>query len=158
MSHNQDLRVDHLNHLTAINRDAEGGFRAGAETIQNSELETLFAGFARRHAKFATELREEITRIGGTVTDAGTIGGALHKGWMELKSALSGHSSAAVLGSCESGEESAEIAYNDVCDLIPAGQTHTLLEKQRQQIKEIRTHLARLVGEMRQGVAFQQNE
>ena|ERR1700761_9237588 len=154
----QDKALDSLNHLAAVNTDAEAGFHTAAETIRNSELETLFSGYAGRHGKFASELRDEIARTGGAVSETGTFGGALHKGWLELKSALSGHSAASVLGSCESAEESAEIAYADACDLISTGQTHTLIERQRQQVKEIRTHLARLVGEMRNGAAFQQNE
>ena len=30
--------------------------------------------------------------------------------------------------SCETGEESAEIAYHDASDAIPSGPTHTLIE------------------------------
>jgi uncharacterized protein (TIGR02284 family) len=34
--------IDQLNRLIAVNKDAEGGFLAAAENVQNSELETLF--------------------------------------------------------------------------------------------------------------------
>lgn len=150
--------IDDLNHLIEINKDAEAGFYNAAKNVKNTELETLFAGYAQQHAKFAGELQGEIKRLGSSYAESGTLGGAAHRGWMDLKSALSGHSAAAMLSSCESGEESAEIAYADAADANPTGQTHTLLEKHLQQIKEFRTRLARLIGETKDGVEFQDNK
>jgi len=153
-----DDTIDQLNRLIDINKDAEAGFHSASESIKNSELETLFSGYARQHAKFAAEIQVEVERLGGSFSDSGTVGGALHRGWMDLKSALSGHSAAAILRSCENGEESAEIAYTDVADTHPTGQTLTLISKHRQQIKEFLTRLARLVAETKDGVDFQKNE
>lgn len=155
---NHDHTVDQLNHLVRINQDAEAGLRTAAETIQNSELETLFSGYAKQHAKFAAELQEEIKHLGENVSGSGTLGGAVHRGWMELKSTLSGHSAHSLLTSCERGEESAEIAYTDAVDTITTGQMHTLIEKQRQQIQGFRTRLARLAGETKEGLDFPRNE
>ncbi len=153
-----DNMIDQLNHLVHINEDAEAGFRAAAEDVKNSELETLFSGYAKQHAKFVAELQQEMERLGGNFSGTGTLGGALHRGWMDLKSTLSGHSAAAILTSCENGEESAEIAYSDAAEANPTGQTRTLIERHRQQIKEFRTRLARLVGETKDGMDFQENE
>jgi hypothetical protein len=47
--------IDQLNHLVYINKDAEAGFRAAAGNVKNSEIETLFDGYAKQHAKFITE-------------------------------------------------------------------------------------------------------
>lgn len=150
--------IDHLNHLIEINRDAEAGFRTAAENVRNSELETIFTGYAKQHAKFAAELQQEIERLGGNYTESGTAGGAMHRGWMDLKSALTGHSAAPMLASCESGEQSAEVAYAEAADANPTGQTRTLIEKHHQQIKEFHTRLCRLVSETKDGVDFQTNE
>ena len=48
---------DQLNHLVRINQDAEAGLRTAAETIQNSELETMFSVYAKQHDNFAAELQ-----------------------------------------------------------------------------------------------------
>lgn len=119
MDHNHT--IDQLNRFVRINQDAEAGLHTAAETIQNSELETLFNGYAKQHAKSAGELQAEIGRLGANVSGSGTLGGALHRGWMELKSTLSGHSAHSLLTSCESGEESAEIAYADAVDVTTTG-------------------------------------
>lgn len=153
-----DDTIDQLNHLVAINKDAEAGFRTAAENIKNSELETVFTGYAKQHARFAADLQEEIKRLGGTFSDSGTLGGALHRGWIDLKSTLSGHSTAAILTSCETGEQSADAAYAQAADANPSGQTHTLIDKHWQQIKGFHTRLCRLIGETKDGIDFQQNE
>jgi uncharacterized protein (TIGR02284 family) len=158
MTPEQERTINQLNHLIALNADAAAGFQSAGQNIKNSELETLFTGYARQHSAFQGELRQECIRLGGNFSDDGTLGGAVHRGWMDLKSALTGHSASAILASCVSGEESAERAYADAADANPTGQTHSLLEKHCQQIKGFRTHLVRLVGQTKDGVDFQKNE
>lgn len=150
--------IDQLNHLVHINKDAEAGFHAAAGNVKNSEIETLFEGYAKQHAKFIAELQGEIGRLGGNPSDSGTLGGALHRGWMDLKSTLTGHSAGSMLTACETGEQSAEAAYAEAADANPAGQTHTLVEKHRDQIRSFRSRLSKLVGEMKDGLEFQNNE
>ncbi len=152
-----DDTIDHLNHLASVNRDAEATLRTAAETVKNSELESLFLGYAKHHAKFIADLHGEIERLKGKPSDAGTRG-PIERGWTDLKAALSGHSPAALLSSCESGELSAEVAYTDAAKAHPSGQTHTLIEKHLQQVIGFRTRLARLVGETKEGLKFPKNE
>lgn len=150
--------LEHLNRLVQVNKDAEAGFLNAAGNVQNSELETQFANYAKQHGKFAADLQKEIERLGENPPDSGTVGGAVHRGWMDVKSALTGHSAAAILSSCEDGEQSAQAAYADAMADISRGQTFTLLEKQRQQVTEFRTRLARLVDETKDGLEFQKNK
>ena len=150
--------IDFLDRLIRVNRNAEQNFAAAAERIRNSELETLFGGYAKQHAKFASELQQEIERLGGSYCESGTVGDALHRGWMDVKAAVSGDSAAAMLASCATSEESAEAAYQDASDANPTGKTHALLDKQWQQVKEFRTRLARLAQSSKDGLEFPANE
>lgn len=158
-----DQTIDQLHRLIQINKEAQAALRTAAQAVKNSELESLFNDYAKQHAKFESELAEELHRLGGTVSTSEAETGAPPHGWFaslttDIKSALFGHSPAALLSSCESGEESAEIAYQDAADVNPSGQTHTLVDKQWKQIKGFRTHLARLVSETKDGTEFQTNE
>jgi uncharacterized protein (TIGR02284 family) len=155
---NRDNLIDRLNQLVHINKDAETGLLAAAENVKNSELETLFSGYAKQHAKFVTELEEEIKRLAGDFSDSRTLGGTLHQGWLDLKSTLSGHSAPSLLATCENGEQSAAVAYADAAKAEPSGQAHTVIERHLHQIEAFRTRLARLVGETKDGVEFQDNE
>ena len=150
--------LDHLNHLIEINKDAEAGFLNAAENLKNSELETTVAGYAKQHAKFAAELQREVERLGEKPTDTGTAGGAVHRGWIDLKAALTGHSPKPILSACESGEDSALAAYAAAEADLSTGQTFNLLQKQREQITAFKTRLWRLINEMKDGLEFPKNE
>jgi uncharacterized protein (TIGR02284 family) len=149
--------IDQLNHLTEVNQDADAGFRTAAENVRNSEIQTLFTNYAKNHARFYAELQAEIERLGGSSSHSGTLGGALHRGWLDVKSALSGHSVGSMLTACQTAEQSAESAYLDVIGTNPTGQTHSLLRKHCEEIKGFRTRLARLAGELKDGIEFQEN-
>ena len=150
--------LDHLNHLVEINKDAEDGFLNAAKNVKNSELESQFTDYARQHARFAAELQAEIEHLGARAPDHGTTGGALHRGWMDLKSALTGNSAETILSSCESGEDSALAAYDQAEADIGTGQAFSVLQKQREQITAFKTRLHRLIDQVKNGVEFPKNE
>lgn len=150
--------LDILNRLIQANKDAEGAYLTAAQNIRNSELETVFKDYSRRHGNFGADLLQELDRLGGESKSSGTAGNALRRGWTDLESILSGHSTGTLLSHCVDIEESAEIAYNDASDVLRTGQTHTLIERHLQQIREFRTRLARLLNETQDGVEFQANE
>ena len=150
--------LDHLNHLVTVNKDAEAGFHTAAKNVRNSEIETLFEGYASRHAIFAAEIQSEIERLGEKPSESGTLSGRVNIGWLDLKAVLTGHSVGTMLSACEDGEQTAESAYVDGLEIITSGKAHALLQKQCEEIKGFRTRLARLVGEMKDGLDFQKNE
>ena len=152
--------TDRLNHLVHVNREAEAGLLTAARTIKNSELETLFDGIAKQHAKFLTELESEIGRQGGSTHDSASspVGEAVHRGWTDLKAAVSGNSAGSLLASCDGTEQSVEVAYTDAVDDNPTGRTHTFLSKHLHEIKELRSRLHRLLEQAKDGVEYPINE
>ena len=147
-----------LNDLLEICRDGEEGYRTAAENIRNSELDTVFSAYAKQRATFAQELRDEIERLGGQAKKSGSVGGVLHRGWMDLKSALSGGSAGAMIAACESSEDSADGAYERLASTDISGETRALVERQWGQIKEAHTRIRRLKREIEDGADFQTNE
>jgi uncharacterized protein (TIGR02284 family) len=107
-------------------QDGELGYRTAAADVRNSELETVFTEYAKQRARFAQELQAEVERLGGHPEDSGSIAGSLLRGWMGLKSALSSSSGAAIIATCETGEESAVAAFKWVVNLDISGQTRLL--------------------------------
>lgn len=150
--------IDVLNELIQVSKDAEQGYRTAAENVTNSELETVFRGYAKQRAGFVQELEAEFERLGGRDSDSGTLSGALHRGWMDLKSALSGGDPRGMVAACESGEERAEAAYARAATTGISGKGRSLLEKQWQQVKEAHKRMHRLKDEMEDGTRFPKNE
>ena len=151
--------IEQLKRLVRVNRDAAAGFLTAAKDIHNSELDTLFTGYAKQHEKFRKEIQTEIQHDEpGEGTDRESGGGGLHRRWADLKVALSGHSTHAVLAACEDEMQSVEAAYADAGTLGFTGRVGAMLSKQELQVKETHKHLCRLLGEVKDGVEFRANE
>lgn len=103
--------VSTLNDLIETSRDGEKGFRACAEHAKAADLKAFFLEGAQRCQKAVGELQQFVTQYGGSPDTSGTVAGAVHRGWVSLKSALSSSDDAAVLEECERGEDHAVEVY-----------------------------------------------
>ena len=139
-----ETTLQDLEDLTQICHDGELGYLTAAQHVSNSQLKTIFAGYAKQRTGFVRELQAEVERLGGTPLDSSSLIATLHRGWIDLKSALSGGSGEAIVAACETGEDHAAAAYERVVDLELSGETNALVEKQWGAIKEAHAHMLRL--------------
>jgi uncharacterized protein (TIGR02284 family) len=124
-----------LNDLIETCRDGEEGFRTAGDSIENSDIKTLFHMYAQQRAHFAGELNNEVLRHGGEPAASGHVSASLHRGWMNLKLAVGGKNETAIIDECERGEDSAMDAYqNALKRQIP----RDLLDIVEEQYAEIR--------------------
>jgi len=126
--------------------------------VRNTELETVLTRYAKQRGQFAKALQAEVKRLGGAAEDSGSGGGTLLRGWMDLKSSLTRGSGAAIIATCETGEEVAVAAFDWVVNLDISGQTRSLVEKQGKSIKEAHARLLRLKAEDSDGARFQKSD
>jgi uncharacterized protein (TIGR02284 family) len=62
-----------------------------------------------------------VQTLGDEPTTSGSTAGALHRGWINIKSAVTGKDEKAVLNECERGEDSAKNTYKDALeDALPS--------------------------------------
>ena len=122
--------VTTLNGLIHTCRDGEEGFRMAADAVKDTQLRSLFRDLSAQRAQFATELEAEVVRLGEVPTTQGTVMGALHRGWMNVKNAVVGSDDATIVSECERGEDSAVAAYQDAMDHDLASVTQSLIAKQ----------------------------
>ena len=109
---NDDV-VDTLNKLIETCKDGECGFRTCAEHVKSAELKTVFLERAESCRKGASELQAIVVRCGGKAEDDSSTTGTLHRGWVNLKSMLTGNSDQAALDECERGEDAELARYRD---------------------------------------------
>ena len=107
---NDDV-VDVLNELLETSRNGEYGFRTSAEHADSADVKALLSRRATDCASAAAELEQTIRQYGGDPADGGTMAGAMHRGWVAVKTALSTMDDKAVLQECERGEDSAVASY-----------------------------------------------
>ncbi|MGI4814953.1 MAG: PA2169 family four-helix-bundle protein [Janthinobacterium lividum] len=122
--------VSTLNDLIEVSRDGEQGFRKAAEDTKNAELKALFSSRAAACAAAVTELQGQVTRLGGSPAEKGTVAGALHRGWVDLKTAVSSRDDHAVLSECERGEDVAKKHYREALDKDLPADVRALVERQ----------------------------
>lgn len=104
--HNDDV-IATLNHLIETCYDGEYGFMACIERTNAQNLKSVFEERMRDCASSAAELASEVVRLGGKPEDSGTVGGAVHRGWVAVRDMLTSDSDSdlAVLEECERGED-----------------------------------------------------
>ncbi|RZT38658.1 PA2169 family four-helix-bundle protein [Cupriavidus agavae] len=108
-----DNNVSVLNDLIEVSRDGEEGFRKAAEDAKNPELKTLFSSRATECGAAVRELQSQVTALGAKPEDHGSMAGAIHRGWVSLRSAVSDRSDLAILEETEKGEDVAKKKYAD---------------------------------------------
>jgi uncharacterized protein (TIGR02284 family) len=107
-----------LKNLIQILHDGRDGYRQAAEKVQESQLRELFEMLATQRAQFSRELEPYLAATGedNVHEQGGTVSGAVHRGWVDLKTALTGKDAHSILDEVERGEDSAKKAYSDALD------------------------------------------
>ena len=113
MAIDNDYVIYTLNNLIETCKDGQEGFQTAADGLKNSELKMLFHTYARQRAQFAAELQAEVHRLGGDPERTGSVAASLHRGWINIKTAVTGKDEASVLTECERGEDSAVTNYRE---------------------------------------------
>ncbi len=131
-----DNVISTLNGLIETCRDGQNGFRTAAEGVTRSELKTLFHGYAQQRAQFVGELQTEVRRLGGDPENMGSVAATLHRGWIDIKSAVTGKDDSAIIAECERGEDSAVSTYRDALDEDLPANIRSTVERQFAAVKQ----------------------
>jgi uncharacterized protein (TIGR02284 family) len=128
-----------LNELIETSRDGEKGFRTAAEDTKNAELKDIFLKRAADCAKGASQLQQLVAKRGEKPEEGGSVAGAMHRGWVNLKATLTGRDDVAILEECERGEDVAKAKYRKALedDDLPADARQVV---QRQYEGVLRNH------------------
>ena len=135
MATNDDV-ISTLNNLIETCKDGQTGFQTAAEGVMNSELKTLFYNYSQQRAQFAGELQNEVLRLGGDPEKTGSVAASLHRGWINIKSAVTGKDDAAVIAECERGEDSAVSNYKDALENKVPADVRSVIERQYAKVQE----------------------
>ncbi|MGI8566422.1 MAG: ferritin-like domain-containing protein [Pyrinomonadaceae bacterium] len=135
MATNDDA-ISTLNNLIETCKDGQNGFQTAADGVKNTELKTLFNTYAQQRAKFAGDLQSEVRRLGGDPEKSGSVAATLHRGWINIKSTVTGEDESAVLAECERGEDSAVSNYQDALAANLPANVQDVVQRQFTQIKD----------------------
>jgi len=140
--------ISRLNGLIETCRNGELGYAEAARLVEDTRLQTILQGYSKERAGFVKALQAEVRKLGGTPAESGTIGAALHRGWLEFKAVATLGAGGAILAACETGEDSAWTHYKEATDSEISGESRALVDKQWEKVKEAIAHLQHLQGEL----------
>ncbi|RXJ44398.1 ferritin-like domain-containing protein [Gelidibacter gilvus] len=145
MSNYTDKLGNRLNDLLEKNYDAEKGFKMAAENAKHGGLKTYFSGKAQERYNFGHELKTELKNFGQEPDKGGSVTGAAHRTWMEVKSWFSTDDDEAMLEEAIRGEKASVAEYKDVLNetALP-GSIQQLLETQKNAIEHGLVNIKRL--------------
>lgn len=126
---NDDV-ISILNGLIETCRDGIDGFRTAAHAVKNSEAKALFTTRVQVIERAASELEREVERLGGKPDKHGSVTGSVHRGWINLKSAVTGKDEDAIVAECERGEDVAVKHYEEAVKKLLPTAVHAIVERQ----------------------------
>lgn len=98
--------------LISILEDGKLGYINAGEHVEDPAIKSDFFDYARERAFFIVELQDEINRLGkSTDTAGGGPLGALHRAWIDIKSAFTSGDTESIINACITGEEAAIEKY-----------------------------------------------
>ena len=137
--------VSIIDDLIETLKDGQEGFRQAAEGVKNPQLKSLFREYSSQRSRFATELQTQAQSLGKSKPEeSGSAVGALHRGWINLKSAVTRGDDHAILAECERGEDSAVKQYEKAMkDNLPV-QLREMVSRQYSEIKNAHDRIRNL--------------
>lgn len=128
--------ISTLNSVIETLKDGQEGFRQAAEAVKDSQLKSLFSEFSLQRSKFAGELQNHIIQLGDSKPEeTSSTAGALHRAWINLKSAITSADDHAILSECERGEDSAVAEYKKAMEAELPSPARDILSRQYTDVK-----------------------
>jgi uncharacterized protein (TIGR02284 family) len=127
--------VSVLNGLIEVLKDGELGFKAAASDVSRPDLRQVLTDFAVQRGQFVRALQYQVELTGESAEDSGSVGGSVHRGWLNLKAAVASRNDLSVLEECERGEDVALKAFTDAVAGHELGASRTIVEGQAVQIR-----------------------
>ncbi len=137
--------ISTINNLIETLKDGQEGFKQAAESVKSPQLKSLFNEYSEQRSRFATELQSQARSLGEPKPEtSSTAAGALHRGWINLKSAVTSGDDHAILAECERGEDSAVEQYKETLDSNLSAPLREIVSHQYSEIKNTHDRIRKL--------------
>jgi uncharacterized protein (TIGR02284 family) len=143
-SFTNDEVISLLNNLIETCKDGEQGFKEAAEGVERSDLKSTFYEYSQQRSQYAGILQGLVRSLGGDAENDGSISGAMHRGWINIKSAVTGRDEAAILNECERGEDYAKEAYEEALKTSLPSNVEDVLRQQSQGVQAAHNRIKEL--------------
>jgi uncharacterized protein (TIGR02284 family) len=130
-----DKAISVLNNLIETCKDGELGFKTAAEGLKSADIKAKFMEYSRQRAEMVRALQTEVRTLGGDPEKSGSMSGSLHRGWLDIKSVITGKDDHAIVAEAERGEDVAKAAYESALKETLPGTAHAVVLQQAAQVR-----------------------
>jgi uncharacterized protein (TIGR02284 family) len=132
----QKEAISTITNLIETLKDGAKGFKEAADAVQDAQLKSLFQQYSQQRHRFASELRAQAQSLGESKPEKSSSAScAMHRAWINLKSAVTSGDDKAILSECERGEDSAVHEYEDAIQDGLTGAAREIVARQFTEIK-----------------------
>ena len=131
-----DKSISVLNNLIETCKDGELGFKTAAEGLKSADTKSKFLEYSRQRGEMVRELQNEVRRLGGDPEKSGSVSGSLHRGWLDIKSAITGKDDHAIVAEAERGEDVAKSAFESALKESLPVSAQTLVQQQAAKVRQ----------------------
>lgn len=141
----EERMVSKVNDLIGKNNDAAKGFKEAADHAESQKLKSLLTKQADERETFAEELSIKLRAYhpDADTDDDGRAAGAIHRGWLNVKAALSMNDDEAILKECIRGDKKAKEEYEEALSDF-SGLSNEVINLISDQKKELEKTLSKL--------------
>jgi uncharacterized protein (TIGR02284 family) len=108
-----------LNQCIETCTDAERGYAAASADVRDIELKRLLHDRSRQRIEFAIALQALIASLGSRPENQGTVKGAAHRAWIEVRRALDGSGGdKLIVEECIRGEKASLETYRSANERV----------------------------------------
>ena len=131
-----DKSISVLNNLIETLKDGELGFKTAAEGLRSADIKARFLEYSRQRGEMVRELQNEVRRLGGDPEKSGSVSGSLHRGWLDIKSVITGKDDHAIVAEAERGEDVAKSAFESALKETLPGTAQTVVQQQAGKVRQ----------------------
>ena len=146
MTLNQDEVTDRLNKLITLNKDSAKGFVRAESDVEDEALATWFDQLTQERAELVDDLQRAVARLGEEPEEEASTKGALARGWLNIKAAMTiEHEKTDVIVLEDRLEHEADVldAYREALTETYPAAISELLQEQRATIEQVRQEMVR---------------
>jgi uncharacterized protein (TIGR02284 family) len=144
--------ISTINGLIETLKDGEKGFKEAADAVKDPQLKNLFREYSQQRNRFAGELQNQAQALGESQPETtSSAAGAMHRAWINLKSAVTSGDDKSILSECERGEDSAVHEYEEAMRDELTGQIREIVARQFSEIKSAHDRVKHLRDAAKKG-------
>ncbi|WP_010521990.1 ferritin-like domain-containing protein [Aquimarina agarivorans] len=131
MKSNTEKVKNQLNSLIQSTHDAIDGFRTAAENVNDQKIVDYFIGRMNERKVFLEDLKQELIDLGEEYNETGSVGGVVHRVWMDIKATFSSNNEDQIIKEVVKGEKEAVKHYKQILndDYLPMSSKLLLREQ-----------------------------